>query len=251
VHESRRWSRHIEWLPLTALLVAGLLSWGFIAVADGVRFGGWPELDEAVLMAMRDPSNLADPVGPVWLEEMARDFTALGGVGVLTLITATATVLLALTGSMRAALYVAVSTGLAIVLSLWMKEVFDRPRPELVPHHARVHTASFPSGHSMMSAAVYLTLGAMAARFSAQRMLQIFFSCLAVAITVIVGVTRVYLGVHWPSDVLGGWCAGATWANVCWVIAGRLQAHGQLETGMTAVVTVDEEITEHGANPSG
>src|SRR5690606_22420443 len=110
------------------------------------------------------------------------------------------------------------------------KGAFGRPRPDLVPHGSLVYTASFPSGHSLMSTATYLTLGALLARVLDGRSLKIYVFALALGLAVIVGVSRVYLGVHWPSDVLAGWSAGAAWALSCWFVARRLQRSGRLDS---------------------
>jgi undecaprenyl-diphosphatase len=110
-----------------------------------------------------------------------------------------------------------------------LKGAFDRPRPDLVPPGALVYTASFPSGHSLMAAATYLTLWALLARVQTGRPVKIYVLALSVFVAVLVGCTRVYLGVHWPSDVLAGWSIGAAWALLCWLVARRLQQTGRLD----------------------
>ncbi|WP_287303343.1 phosphatase PAP2 family protein, partial [Mesorhizobium sp.] len=117
--------------------------------------------------------------------------------------------------------FVAVAGGQA--LSSTLKLGIDRPRPDLVSHLADVATLSFPSGHAMLSAVTYLTLGSMASRFLPGRTTQIYVLGLAVLTTLLVGISRVYLGVHWPSDVLAGWCAGFAWAMLCWLAAWAFQ----------------------------
>jgi undecaprenyl-diphosphatase len=119
----------------------------------------------------------------------------------------------------QTALLVIVATVGGILLSTVLKSAFDRPRPDLVPHGSYVLTKSFPSGHAMMAATIYLTIGAMMAQAEKMRSLKIFFLSLGVLLTVLVGISRLYLGVHWPTDVLAGWAAGATWALICWSVA--------------------------------
>jgi undecaprenyl-diphosphatase len=115
------------------------------------------------------------------------------------------------------------------LLSSGLKELFDRPRPDLVPHAVQVYTASFPSGHAMLSAVAYLTLGALLARVQAQRRVKAYLLGVSVLLAVLIGVSRVYLGVHWPTDVLAGWCVGAAWAMFCWTVALWLQRRGKVE----------------------
>lgn len=215
-------------LALLALLAGGL--WGFIELADEVLEGETHAIDEAILLALRDPANSAEPLGPGWFEEMMRDFTALGGTGVLTLITLVAVGFLLVARAPRAALAVALAIGGGILLSTLLKSGFDRPRPDLVPHGSIVYTASFPSGHSMMSATVYLTLGALLARVLKQRLLRVYIVVCAVLLTLLVGVSRVYLGVHWPTDVLAGWTLGALWALLASVAMLRLQLSRSVES---------------------
>ncbi|RUR31659.1 phosphatase PAP2 family protein [Vreelandella nanhaiensis] len=218
---------------LATLLGIAVLSggiWGFIALADEVIEGGTQSIDESLLLALRNPADLSDPIGPGWVEEMGRDFTALGGVGVLVLIMLGALGYLLLARRYRAALFASIAVPGGILLSTVMKMGFDRPRPDLVPHEAMVYTASFPSGHSMMSAVTYLTLAALLIRVQPALRLKAYLLILAILLTLLVGMSRVYLGVHWPTDVLAGWTAGASWAALCWIVMRWMQRRGQVES---------------------
>lgn len=219
----------LEWGFLAGLALATGALWGFMEVADAVREGGTRSIDRSLLLALRNPADAADPWGPRWFEEMMRDFTALGGMAVLTFFTAAAIGYLLLDGKRHAALAVFIAVAGGQVLSTFLKLGFDRPRPDLVPHEAFVMTASFPSGHSMMAAVTYLTLGAMLARVGARLPHKVYVLALALLLTVTVGASRVYLGVHWPSDVIGGWAVGAGWALLCWSAMRRLQRRGRIE----------------------
>ncbi len=215
-------------LLIAILAIAGGL-WTFIAVSEEVMEGETRAVDEAVLLLLRNPADTGDPLGPGWVEELARDATAFGSVGVLTFITLAAAGFLALQGKGRAAIFVIVAVAAGTALSFALKSGFDRPRPDLVSHATEVYTASFPSAHAMMSAVVYLTLGTLLARMQERRRLKAYVITLAILMTVLVGVSRVYLGVHWPTDVLAGWAAGASWAMLCWAVALWLQRHRQVE----------------------
>lgn len=230
----------VELPVLLLLVVLGGAAWGFAETADEVAEGETRRIDETILLAMRNPDDLTDPIGPLWLEEMGRDVTALGGVAVLVLLTAVATGYLLLRGRRRAALFVLVAVGGGILLSTLMKQGFERPRPDLVPHESHVYSASFPSGHSLMAAVVYLTLGALLARVHARRTLKVYILSLAVFVTVAVGVSRVYMGVHWPTDVLAGWSAGAVWAVLCWIVALWFQDRGMLQDRADPAPALDD-----------
>ena len=216
--------------PLVSLGALSLFAWAFLALADDVFEGETEDFDRAILLALRNPQDLADPVGPSWLEESARDITGLGGYAVLTLVTVAALSYLVLTRKRHAALLLAAAVLGGTLLSTGLKLGFERPRPDLVPHAARVYTASFPSGHAMLSAVTYLTLGALLARVEEHRRVKALLVAVAILITLLVGSSRVYLGVHWPSDVIAGWCVGAAWASLCWFVALQLQRRGQVET---------------------
>lgn len=206
-----------------ALVIIGVGTFGFIALADEVMEGDTLPLDRSLLLALRAAGN-----GSSWLEEIFRDFTALGGVGVLGLLSMVSVGYLWLRGFRRAAAFVFAAIAGGLVLSLALKTGFDRPRPDLVSHGSMVYTSSFPSGHSMLSAMVYLTCGAMLATEHTQRRVQIYLIACAILMTSLVGFSRVYLGVHWPSDVLGGWAIGAAWASASWLAAQWLRDRGHL-----------------------
>ena len=221
---------HLDELPalVILLLVAGGV-WSFTEIALEIMEGGTQDFDKRLILAMRDPADLSDPIGPYWVEELGRDITALGSIGILTLVTLSVAGFLMLDGKYRASILIIATVSGGIIMSTLMKLSFDRPRPELVPHRAYVSTASFPSAHSAQAAVVYLTLGALLARVYRRRRLKAYVLLLAILVTFAVGVSRVYLGVHWPTDVLGGWTLGATWALLCWVVALWLQRRGEME----------------------
>ena len=227
-----RWVwRNLELGTLIGLALAVAGFWGFAELADEVAEGATRNLDRDLLLLLRSAGDPADPRGPDWLEEMLRDLTALGGIAVLSLVTAAVAGGFLLQRRLRDALYLFVAVGGGLLISGLAKEVFDRPRPDLVPHGSLVQTASFPSGHSMMAAVVYLSLGVLVARVLAPRRLKAFVLTVAVLATLLVGVSRVYLGVHWPTDVLAGWLAGAGWAAACIAGAGALARRGAVEPG--------------------
>ena len=219
----------IERGMLLIMIVAAVALFTFAILADEVAEGDTRAFDERVLLALRVPGNLADPIGPRWFEEMMRDFTAIGGTGVLVLMVLAVAGFLTLTGKGYAALAIIVAVSGGTLLSQTMKWAYARPRPELVPHGAEIYTASFPSGHAMMSAIVYLTLGAMLARTQSGQAVKAYIIGVAIFLTVLVGTSRVYLGVHWPTDVLAGWALGALWAIACWLVMLWLQSRGQVE----------------------
>jgi undecaprenyl-diphosphatase len=170
---------------------------------------------------------------------MARDFTALGGVAVLLMITLAVVGYLILADKQRIAVFVFAAVCGGLVLSSLFKTAFDRPRPDLVPHLSYVYSASFPSGHSMMSAITYLTLGALLARIHKGRALKIYFLGLAMLLTFAIGLSRIYLGVHWPTDVIAGWAAGASWAILCWLVALWLQQRRVVEPEANGIAVAE------------
>jgi undecaprenyl-diphosphatase len=227
--------RIIDWLGAHGSVVIGAVllvvagTWGFIALADEVTEGGTQHFDDWAIRALRKPGDLATPIGPKWVEEVARDITALGGVAVLSIVTAIVVGYFVIVGKRRAAAFVGFATFGGLVLSTLLKHSFDRPRPELVPHLSQVYTSSFPSGHSMLSATVYLTLGSLLMRLAPQKRVKLYYLLVAMTLTFLVGISRVYMGVHYPTDVLAGWAAGLVWALLCWLLARALQHRGAVE----------------------
>ena len=221
-------------LALAALLAGSL--WAFVGIAHEVLEGETRALDEAILLALRAQGDPSDPIGPLWVEELGRDVTALGSVAILTFITLASAIFLFLCRRYRTALFVLVAIASGIALSFALRAGFDRPRPDLVPHGANVYTSSFPSGHSMMSALVYLTLAALLARMQPRKRVKVYMLLLAVLATTAIGASRVYLGVHWPTDVLAGWAAGTTWAVFCWMLAIWLQRRREIEASADASI---------------
>lgn len=221
---------YVEQRTLIVVLIVSACAWAFVELADEVMEGGSRAFDTAVLLALRDPTDPADPLGPAWVEELGRDVTALGGLGFLAGLTLTVAGFLWLDGKRRSMWLLLVAVAGGQLASTLLKLGFDRPRPDLVPHGTITYTSSFPSGHAMMAAVTYLTLAVMLARVQPSRAHKAYLLTAAVLVTVAVGVSRVYLGVHWPSDVLAGWAAGAAWALMCWVVARWLGRRGAIET---------------------
>lgn len=221
------WS-HREARLLAAALVPVAAAWVFIEIADEVVEGELDALDRAIVLALRTPGDPADPLGPPWLEEAMRDVTALGGLAVLGLVTATTGGYLWLKRSSGALLLLLSSTAGGVLLSMATKLAFARPRPELVPHTTVAFTPSFPSGHAAMSAIVYLTLAALLARLVAENRLKIYCLGAALLLTTLVGISRVYAGVHYPSDVVAGWALGVSWATLTWLVALALERRGRI-----------------------
>jgi undecaprenyl-diphosphatase len=219
----------LEPRALVGLFVAALCAWGFFSLADEVTEGETHAFDTWLLLALRNPADPGDPLGPGWVEELMRDVTALGGVGVLTAMTLAVAGFLWMQGKRGSMWLVLIAVAGGQVVTTLAKAGFDRPRPDLVPHGMQVYTASFPSGHSMMAAVTYLTMAVLVARVQPTRALKAYVLALAVLVTVAVGISRVYLGVHWPTDVLAGWSAGAAWALGCWLVARWLARRGAVE----------------------
>lgn len=220
---------------MIVIAVAAAALFAFAKLGEEMVEGDTRAFDEYVLLSLRTAGNPSDPIGPGWFEEMMRDFTALGGSGVLITVTLAVTGFLIIARKRQMALTVAVSVITGMLLSQTLKWGFARPRPDLVPALARVYTQSFPSGHAMVSAVVYLTLGVLLARTPIRSAIKAYLLFIAILLTLIVGISRVYLGVHWPTDVLAGWAGGAAWALICWLAMLWLQSRGNVESDTSII----------------
>lgn len=213
-----RWIIGNELKTLMLLLVVAIGVGGFVSLADEVFEGDSHQIDEQILLSLRTPGDPSDPIGPSWFEEAGRDVTALGSVSALMLFTVAMGGYLFFKNQRWVAVFVVVAILTGTAASTLMKSSFNRPRPELVPHETQIYTKSFPSGHSAMSSLVYLTIGAVMARSERDRRTKIYLITVPVIVSLLVGVSRVYMGVHWPTDVLAGWLFGVTWASASWLV---------------------------------
>ena len=205
--------------PIAIVMLVGACLLIFRHIAEEVGEGDTRAFDLSIIYALRTPGNLHRPIGPDWLNEAAMDFTSLGSVTLLAvLVILVCGLFLSLRRWREAALLFLASAG-GLILTGWLKDLFQRDRPPLILHAVPVIHTSFPSGHAALSATVYLTLGALIAHFAQRRRVRVYALTTAVILTIAVGCSRVYLGVHWPTDVMAGWCIGAAWALVWWGVA--------------------------------
>lgn len=206
--------RHLmrPWLwPALGLLVLSLVGMGAYLADELIEGESW-SIDTAILVGLRTPGDLSRPIGPHWLLQSAVDISALGGGTLMWLFGIAGLVWLLYRRKRAEAGWIAVSLIGASLIDNGLKAWIARPRPALVPHLAQVTDASFPSGHAMVSAALYLTLALMLAEGAKGWAPRVALVAFASLIVVLIGCTRVFLGVHWPSDVLAGWSFGTAWA---------------------------------------
>jgi undecaprenyl-diphosphatase len=230
---------------LLALVGCGL---GFVLLGDEIREQGTQGFDEAVVRALRRGDDPSVSIGPHWLRLAALDVTALGGGTVLTLVTLAVCGFLALVRHFRSLVVVVVATVSGTVLNFVLKAFFARPRPTVVPHLTEAGAASFPSGHAMLSAIVYLTLGALLAQLTERRWVKAYVLGVAVMLTFLVGLSRVFLGVHYLTDVLGGWMAGLAWAVFMGLLA---RAAKRRSPALREEVREGADVPEDGAPAGG
>lgn len=211
-------AERVPWVDITIGVFLLLM---FLLLAVAVSSGQTHAFEVAILEFFRVPGNPQEMIGSYSFREAVRDVTALGSFSLLAVFSAIVIILLIILGQRGPALFMLFSVLSGAFLSEWLKTYFARPRPEFSTI-AQELSASFPSGHAMLSATVFLTIGALLSRFTTSQRLQVFFFATAILLTVAVGVTRVMLGVHFPSDVLAGWVLGAVWAILSSAAAYRI-----------------------------
>lgn len=219
-----------EALLVTAFLLIALVLFGAVRVSSELSEGESFAFDRRILLALRQSGDPSAAIGPAWVHAAFLDLTALGGATLLTLFTIIAAGYLLAARKRLNALLLIGSVGLGALVCSLLKHLFARPRPELVSHLVDVSSASFPSGHAMNSAVTYLTLGVLLARVEPDRRKTAYLLGAAILLTLLVGVSRVYLGVHWPTDVLAGWAVGACWALLSWALGMTLQQQHRIES---------------------
>ncbi|HYP16267.1 MAG TPA: phosphatase PAP2 family protein [Opitutus sp.] len=227
----RGWLERLRKLGALALCNAAIFIvavWVFAAIADEVREGETFEAEDRIMRSLRSGEPPV-PVGPLWLVEVARDITGLGSVAVLSSMVLLVAGFLAFSRRYAAAAFVMVASGGGLLLNTTLKNLFDRERPDETLRLIEIHSHSFPSGHAMSSATIYLTLAVLLTRLVTLRREKLYVLGAALLVSFLVGLSRVYLGVHYPTDVIAGWAAGVAWAQVCWfavhVIGRRRLAH--------------------------
>jgi undecaprenyl-diphosphatase len=206
---------------LGCLLVAFGLT-AAAALAAEIREGDAWAIDRVLLLDLRVPGNLGQAIGPRWFHEVARDISALGGFTVLSLTTAFSCFMLATHRHPRRAAILAASVIFAQIAAELIKHLVGRPRPDIVPHLDLVYSSSFPSGHAMMSPVVYMTLASLLAAGERKIADKLVLQGCAALLVLCIGLSRIYLGVHWPSDVLGGWILGSTFALIATFVLHRM-----------------------------
>ena len=218
-----------EGIVLAAVFVVVVNLWGFVELADEVSEGSTQAFDLWVMRQLHHSHNSIQPIGPSWLIGAAQEITALGGTAVLTLFVLAVVGYLLRQRAFEAMWLVLIATIGGTLLSFALKFFFDRERPDAMLHLVTVRSPSFPSGHAMLSAVVYLTLGALLAQVVPRRVDKAYFIIVALMLTLLIGLSRVYLGVHYLTDVLAGWSVGLAWALFCWVVARYLCRRGMMD----------------------
>jgi undecaprenyl-diphosphatase len=211
------WFRRQDNRLLIAAAGVLFLAIAFVVLGAEVNEEDTTAFDNQILLAFRDEGGI--PIGPTWLVQVIADLSALGSAVIATAVVIIATAFLALSHRPRHAIMMALcGMGAPAVMEV-LKQFHERPRPSVIIPVDPTIGLSFPSGHTLAATAIYLTLGVLIASAADQRRIKIFVMAIAVLLAFVVGFTRVYLGAHYPTDVVGGWMVGLAWALFCGGIA--------------------------------
>ena len=206
-----------EFAALGALAIVTLGTVTFVEIADDMTEADGEAFDQMVLRWMQPVAG--QPRGPWWLHEAAADITSLGGIAVLTLFAVVALGMLLILRKWLSALLLLIGLAGGVALSEGLKALFQRERPPAAFQAVETLNASFPSGHALLSTVFYLTVAVMMTRAFPRRRLKAYVLGVGMVFALMVGLTRVYLGAHWASDVMAGWCVGAAWAMALWLVS--------------------------------
>jgi undecaprenyl-diphosphatase len=211
-------------LPLRVILLFGGISLTallFLWLWSEIAEGELAAIDQAILLAFRQSGDSQTMAGPSWLRQTMLDFTTLGGTTILTMVITGSALFVYLKGARHMAFVILGATISGALVVTLLKNFFQRPRPMLVDHLVVEHSASYPSGHAANSAIIFLTIAVLFLRVEPSLKTRIFVLATAIFLTLAVGISRVALGVHWPSDVLAGWMFGTSWACL-WALLVKL-----------------------------
>jgi undecaprenyl-diphosphatase len=202
----------LEVQALATIVAAGGVIFAFFGIADEVGENATATFDRTLLLLFRNRANPAEPLGAPYFVEAMRYVTALEGFTFLTLFVVIGAACLLFFRQRRKAIVFPETIGLTEISGEILKIIYNRPRPDIVQYGIYVYSNSFPSGYYTLSAALLFTMAAILSSLDKRRSFKAFIFTLALLLTVAIGVSRVYLGVHWPTDVLAGWTLGAGWA---------------------------------------
>ena len=217
-------TRH-GWVPIAALLMALAGAFAFIELADEVLEKETVTFDQRLFDAIAGRYQRLGPGS----QEMWRDLSALGGATVIILLSTGVATFLLLRRQWRSAAFLAISVVGGLILSSLIKQAIDRARPELLEHHALPGSPSFPSGHATHAAVVYLAIAILLTKLVESVRLKAYILTAGLLVPLLVGISRIALAVHWPTDVLGGWLIGLAWGLLVYTAATYMQARGGIE----------------------
>ena len=217
-------TRH-GWVPLAALLLALGGVFAFISLTDEVLEEETVDFDQRLFEAIAGRYQRSGPAA----QEMWRDLSALGGMTVITLLAAGVTLFLLLRRQWRSAGFLVISIVGGLIISTLIKILINRARPDFLEVHLLPPSASFPSGHATHSAVVYLAIAILLTKLVESVRLKAYILAMGLLVPLLVGISRIALAVHWPTDVVGGWLIGLAWGLLVYAAATYMQAHGGIE----------------------